>query len=200
MAAAEPIRNKKQIRELILYFKGEDQIRNQTLVVIGLYTALRISDILKLCWDDVYNFDVCCLKKHIFLSEKKSGKPKIIAINKEAAKVLDKFAKKSAEKGKFVIENPETKKPISRVQAHRILKKAAKNLAFNIEISCHSLRKTFGYHSWKRGVPPSVLTELFNHSSYEVTKFYLGVTQDDLDEAYTGLTFWDDQQPSDQTD
>ena len=51
-------------------------------------------------------------------------------------------------------------------------------------IGCHSLRKTFGYHSWKKGVPIAVLMELYNHSNQAVTKLYLGISQDDIDDVY----------------
>ena len=41
------------------------------------------------------------------------------------------------------------------------------------------MRKTFGYYAWKYGTPPAVLMDIYNHSSYEITKRYLGIKQDD---------------------
>ena len=35
----------------------------------------------------------------------------------------------------------------------------------HILVSCHSMRKTFGYHAWKQGAQPALLMGLFNHLS-----------------------------------
>lgn len=57
MATTEPIRNKKEIKELIMYYKKKGNYRNTLLIVMGLHTALRIGDLLRLKWDDVYDFN-----------------------------------------------------------------------------------------------------------------------------------------------
>ena len=74
-------------------------------------------------------------------------------------------------------------KPISRITAYLAIKKAANTLGLE-NISCHSLRKTFGYHAWKSGVHLALITSIYNHSSIEITKRYLGIEQDDKDNVF----------------
>jgi len=85
--------------------------------------------------------------------------------------------------------NEQTGKAISRIQAYRIIRAAAEALRLPNRVSCHSLRKTLGYHAWKGGVSPAVIMEIFNHSSLSVTRRYLGVSQDDKNSVYLGLSF-----------
>lgn len=74
--------------------------------------------------------------------------------------------------------------PITRQCAYTIIKRAGKKLGFEETIACHSLRKTFGYQAWKKGVPPALLMSIYNHSSYEITKRYLGISQDERDQVF----------------
>jgi integrase len=62
-----------------------------------------------------------------------------------------------------------------------------KALALIGKISCHSLRKTFGYHAWKSGVASVLLMDIYNHCSFEITRRYLGISQDDRDAVYLKL-------------
>jgi integrase len=190
MATTEPIRNKRQVRELTNYYLQRGQIRNHCLIVLSVHTALRISDLLRLIWDDVYDFERRRVRESVVLTEKKTGKTKRIALNKNAIRALALHATKAAKQGASLIENVQTKRAISRIQAYRIIRAAAKALKFQHRVSCHSLRKTFGYHAWKSGVSPAVIMEIYNHSSFAVTRRYLGVSQDDKNEAYLALNFY----------
>ena len=85
---------------------------------------------------------------------------------------------------KYLFPHSNKNEPISRVQAFRIIKKVAAYYNIPGVICCHSLRKTFGYHAWRQGVQPAMLVSIYNHSSYEVTKRYLGIEQDDRDKIF----------------
>ena len=86
--------------------------------------------------------------------------------------------------GLFVSDKP---KPIGRTQAWQIVKESAQAVGVAGVIGVHSLRKTLGYHAWKAGVAAVLLMDIFNHSSFEFTKRYLGISQDDRDEVYLNL-------------
>jgi integrase len=187
MKTAQPIRNKHQIRELAMYFLKRGEFRNHVLVVMGIHTALRIGDLLGLTWDDVYDFERGRVRESIALVEKKTGKSKTVLLNKRIVAALTLYAH-AAERGRaLILSRKGSNRAISRQQAHRIVSGGAEALAFASKVSCHSLRKTFGYLAWKAGRSPAVIMKIYNHSSLAVTERYLGVTQDDLDDCYRQL-------------
>ena len=195
MATTEPIRDMEELKDFISYYsdrRDEKMERNYVLILTGLYTALRISDVLSLRWMDVMDEKRASVRDYICVVEKKTKKKRNILLNRKLKGALSRFWRRQKPKASEYIFSSENdrKKPISRVHAYRVIKEAANACIHDSEnISCHSLRKTFGYHALRQGASLAVLTEIFNHSTYEVTKRYLGLTQDDQDDIIMRLDF-----------
>ena len=80
MSSTEPIRNSNELKNFIDYYKQEElNPRNFCLIVAGLNTALRIGDLLKLTWDDVFNFAENSFRSHLIVKESKTDKFQSIA-------------------------------------------------------------------------------------------------------------------------
>lgn len=193
MSTTEPIRNTIELSRFMDYYKTEcANHRNYAMIMLGLYSALRISDILNLKWSDIYDFKGGKIKSAVTVKEQKTGKINNFALNNHIQQALSLYLrKKSISADEYVFcQRLHPNKPICRSQAYRIVRKAANATVFNeSHISCHSLRKTFGYHAWKQGIPPALLMDIYNHSSYKVTKKYLGISQDERNSVYLKLDY-----------
>ncbi len=190
MGTTIPIRSQSDIERLKKYFLERNQYRNYALFVVGINTALRISDLLSLSWKDVYNFGSHTWEKYVNVTEQKTGKQNTILLNrnaKEALALYKSYQNPASGTDKIFCNNRSRSQPISRTQAYAIIRAAcaANNIAGNI--SCHSLRKTFGYHAWKQNVPEVLLMNIYNHSSFAITRCYLGIEQEDKDEVFQKL-------------
>ena len=192
MGTTQPIRNKTDLQNFMDYYKQQQpDKRNYALIVFGLHTALRISDILDLRWQNLYQFDCQRYVQHISVHEKKTGKQTLIALNPHVIEALDDYRlMRQPNPGDYIFsKHGEACKPLCRSQAYRIIKKAATHTVRETHISCHSLRKTFGYHAWKQGTSPILLMDIYNHSSFRITQRYLGIEQDDRDLLFQKLEF-----------
>ena len=190
MGKTQPIKKADDVQRFKEYYLEKKQIRNYTMVTLALNTSLRISYLLHLKWIYVYNFKSNKYREHIDLVEQKTGKKNSIALNSEATtalellrRTLDTFYQEAYIFKSRIGDN----QPIGRICAFRIIKKAVNDLNLEGVIGCHSLRKTFGYHAWKKGVPPALIMSIYNHSSIEITKRYLSIDQDDKDEVFLGM-------------
>lgn len=193
MSTTQPIRDKKSLQIFKNYYQDKkSHLRNYTIIAMGLNTALRINDLLHLTYDMVYQNNK--VRNHIILKERKTGKENRILLNNEIRQILTKYQKELIKTKMYKEGNPylfpSPKKagaPLSRYQAYRMITDAAKASELGEHISCHSLRKTFGYHAWKQGVNHVVLMTIFNHSSFAITKRYLCIEQDDKDAVFRDI-------------
>lgn len=179
MKKVEPIREKKKIEEMKakLLKKG---YRDYMIFVLGINTGLRISDLLKLKVLDVKD------KTHIELTEQKTGKSKKFMINSQLKEDIDQYIKSMNDDEYLFQSQKGDNKPISRVQAYRILNKTAESVGLE-SIGTHTLRKTFGYWHYKQYKDIALLQELFNHSAPSVTLRYIGINQDIMDKTIEGF-------------
>lgn len=189
MNTAQPIKDLEDLKHFKDYYlKTEPNMRNHALLTLGLNTALRISDLLSLRWKDVYDFSKNDVQKHIWLTEQKTNKKSSIYVNDSIRHGLIMYKNDLEEIRRVEPEEylflSQKKTPLSRTQAWRIIKKAAGSCEISGVICPHSMRKTFGYQAWKQGVQPVLLMDVYNHSSFNITKRYLGIGQDDRDEVF----------------
>ena len=170
----QPIRSKNKIEEIKQLLKMQSY-RDYFLFVLGINCGLRISDMLQLKVGDVLG------KEHIQLKEGKTDKYKRFRINAALQEEISIYTAFMLEE-EYLFPSRKGVKPITRVQAYRILNDAAKQVGQE-EIGTHTLRKTFGYHFYKKTKDVAMLQDIFNHSAPIVTKRYIGISQDEIDQA-----------------
>ncbi len=188
MNLVEPIRDKKKIQDMKVYLKGRS-IRDYALFVVGINVALRISDLLKLTWEDVLNANRKSFKT-IKLKEGKTNKGRDIKLNKNCQKVLRELLdiQMAYNMDDYIFRSREgVNKPLTRQQSLNILKDSAKAVGIKDNVGTHTLRKTWGYHAWQKGFNPALIMETLNHSNLSMTKRYLGIRQDEINNLYESL-------------
>ena len=190
MGTTQPIRAKEDLQLFLDYYKStKPSPRNYALITFGLNTALRISDILHLTWEDIYDFNKMDFRTHLCIYEQKTGKHNTVILNQKTKDALLLYINSIEIQPSHYLFTKTTDyhSPLSRSQAYRIVRRAAEETLHREHISCHSLRKTFGYHAWKQGTPPALLMDIYNHSSYRITKRYLGIEQDEKDDIFLNI-------------
>lgn len=177
MGTVEPIRNLKDLRaiENILAKNPRDLL----LFTIGTNCGLRISDILALNVADVRN------KNYIQLTEKKTKKFKKFPINLKLKPMFESFIKNK--KNEEPLFTTKFQNRLSRVTAYYIIRKACEAVNLEEKFGTHTMRKTFGYHHYKKFKDIAMLQKIFNHSSPIITLRYIGIEQEQIDESYTNF-------------
>jgi integrase len=199
----EPIRDTKKIlaiREILKTSRGG--LRDDTLFTLGINTALRIGDLLALTVGCVLEPESgqgmylinsrINLRKEIELIEQKTGKVRKCPLNEVAADVLTRYLRERLDGEKaagfdgseplFLSQKDAVlMRPITRQHAYYIISEAAGKVGLK-NIGTHSLRKTFGYHVFKRsGGNIALVQKLLNHSNSAATLRYIGIDKEQMD-------------------
>lgn len=182
----EPIRDMKKIKAMQHCLKGKEDKKYYVLFNLGLNSGLRISDMLPLKKSDVFT-ENGSFREYLVLIERKTKKEKKIKLNDSIRKTLKDFCK-GMDHNAYLF--PSTKGDyITRIQAYRVLKFSA-NLLEIENFGCHSMRKTWGFWTYKASkYNIGLIMDTFNHSSASITLRYIGISQESKDELYSLVQF-----------
>ncbi|WP_077736279.1 tyrosine-type recombinase/integrase [Bacillus sonorensis] len=173
-----PIKSKRDYNKFIKALKPG---RDRNLAQLGTAFGLRISDLRLLKIGQLRG------QKSITLWEKKRKKKRVITFSSSVLKIVSQL---EGDDDDYVFASRKGGEPISRVQAYRILSDAAKRAGIYEKvggIGTHTLRKTFGYRLYENGVDVSRIMSILNHSSERDTLKYIGITADEISEAYESI-------------
>lgn len=150
------------------------------LFCVGIYTGLRIGDLVGLQVKHVRG-------QNISLVEQKTGKQTEVAINENLADILDeRLDGLGPEDWLFTSQKPGPggqARHISTRTAADDMHWIARRFGLDFPFCCHSMRKTFGYWYYKdSGGDIEGLRQYFNHSSADITKRYICVDREEVNE------------------
>lgn len=182
MNVVDPIRDKEQLAEILQYLK-EWNDRNYIMVMVGIYTAFRISDILKLRVKDVTG-------DYIIIREEKREAYNRIIVHPRLKRALRSYVRGKKENDYLIKSRKGYNRPIGRQQAYRIIREACEACGIKTSVGTHTLRKTFGYHHYQKNKDIAMLQSLLNHKDEAYTLRYIGINQDSKDDAIKGFDFF----------
>jgi integrase len=183
----EPIRDRDKIEIIYRYLNQKDP-KYGLLFKFGLNTGLRISDILPLKVEDVLAHGGE-FQEYLVLKEQKTGKEKKIKVNESLRKEIRSYVKAYNIPYHGFLFPSRKGSHIGRVQAYRVFQEAA-SINDIQNFGTHSLRKTWGYWTYKESrYNIGLIMEALNHSSQKITLRYIGVNQDQKDELYSLVQF-----------
>jgi integrase len=156
--------------------------RDYVLFMFGIYSGLRIIDLLSIKVKDVKG------KDYIYLHERKTGKEKRFPIQEDLQNIIEEYTRNMKDHEYLFQSRQGNNKPLTRTRAWDILNKAAKE--FNLDsIGCHTMRKTFGYFLYQQTKDILLVKEILNHADASTTYRYIGLTGVQKDKAMKKLSF-----------
>jgi integrase len=183
MKFVEPIRDRKKITQIKNLLRGQGRYRDLLLFVVGINTALRISDLLELRANQFIDEDGQ-FNNRFWIMEQKRGKRHEITINQSIQEALFEYLEAYPfilkDHQSYLFFNPRTKKHIKRGQAWKFITTICQEVGLRGNYGTHSLRKTWGYHARMQGVDLALIMYKLNHNSIAYTKRHLGITDDEL--------------------
>ena len=175
---------------LITRMEKNEEYKFCLLISIGVFTGLRISDLLSLKYSNLIGKNV------LTLTEKKTKKVRTIKLNPDLTSLVERIYRKQnlTNINQPIFINRFGTKVMDRSYVNVKLKELFSKNRIKIDgnISSHLFRKTLGRRVIELNNYSNeslvLLMELFGHSSMSITKRYLGIRQQEINDIYLSVS------------
>lgn len=201
--AAEPIKSMDDIFEISHFLISNGRYRDNMLFIVGINFGLRVSDLRVLRFSNLINDNLTFKDSFAVFEQKtrntrKRKKNRYITINTAVVEAVTLYLEhtESVTLSDYMFRSVSNRggnlnEPLSNKSIDRILKGIATDLDLSVKMSTHTLRKTFCYHQMVMSHNDSrkllLLQKMLGHSSPAQTLDYIGITSEEIDEAYKKL-------------
>lgn len=176
----EPIKDLKHIRTIKKLLASTP--RDRLLFTMGINSGMRVQDLLSLKVSDVQGLK---LGDSVSVKERKTGKDNVLLVNKEIKQALEDYLGEEDRPGHhFLFKSRKGQNyPLTTFRVTRLVKSWATAVGAKGNFGAHTLRKTWTFHQRKTfGVSWEVLAKRLNHSSPSITRRYLGIGAEEVEE------------------
>lgn len=199
---SEPIKSLDDIDRISKYLLTNQRYRDNMLFIVGINFGLRVSDLLQLRFSQLIDDNFTFRTTFPILEKKTKNTRKVrrnryISINNAVMDAVTIYLQHTECKlDDFMFRSESNRgsnqnKPMSRMSVDRILKEIGDTLRLENKMATHSMRKTFAYHQMvmSNNDPRKLLLlqKMFGHSSAAQTLDYIGITGEEIEEAYMKL-------------
>jgi integrase len=176
-------------KSLISKLERDKEYKFCLLISIGVFSGLRISDLLKLRFNQFENNEI------LTIQEQKTKKTRRIKINPDLKEIVERVKGKMEVKdsNQYIFVNRFGTKPIDKSYVNVKLKELLKQYGIVLEgnASSHLFRKTLGNRVLRLNNYSNeaviLLMECFSHSSPSITRKYLGIREKEIMDVYDSV-------------
>ena len=183
MKGTRPLDN-AEIRKVSEAFEGTFAVRNRGLFMLGVSVGGRISELIALKVDDVWQ-NGKPVKDLLFDRSIVKGNEisRAVPVNIDGRQAIEALIAWHSElygdvgptRPLFPSRKGQGSKPMTRIAAHNALKNAFEVAGLNGKLGTHSLRKSYAQRLYEQTSDIYAVQEMLGHKSVVTTQRYLGV-------------------------
>ena len=196
MKGTRPLDN-SEIRKISDAFGGVFAVRNRSLFMLGVSVGGRISELLALKVNDVWQNSKPVKDLLFDRNIVKGGEvSRAVPVNTDGRQGIeeliawhtDLYGNINATRPLFPSRKGQGTKAMTRISAHRSLKSAFEAAGLNGKLGTHSLRKSYAQRLYEQTNDIYAVQEMLGHKSVVTTQRYLGVNYASIRDASEAMS------------